>query len=154
FRNMPVGAYKVTVEAANFTTYEASGVIVAVSKNTVLGNVTLNVGKGAETVTVSGEVPLVDPSSAQLTTIFENRKLTDLPLGNGFDQLANVVPGVVAPGAVGFGNNNGAQVVANGQRSRSNNFQIDGQANNDNSVTGPSLQLNNPDSIQEFQLIT
>src|SRR5262249_30430758 len=99
-------------------------------------------------------VPLVDTSSAQLTPIFENRRVTDLPLGNGFDQLANFVPGVVAPGSVGFGNNNGAQIVANGQRSRSNNFQIDGQANNDNSVTGPSLALINPDSIQEFQLIT
>lgn len=154
FRNMPVGSYKVSVEAANFATFETKGVVVSVGRDTVLTGTVLTIGKGTEVITVSSEAPLIDPSSSQLTAVFESRKVSDLPLGTGFDQLANFVPGVVAPGAVGFGNNNGAQIVANGQRSRSNNYQIDGQANNDNSVTGPSLQLNNPDSISEFQLIT
>jgi len=153
FRSMPVGMYTVTVEAPNFSIYEAKGVGVAVAKDSVL-SVVLSIGKGTETITVSSEVPLIESSTSQLTTVFDSNKVGVLPLGTGFDQLANFVPGVVAPGAVGFGNNNGAQIVANGQRSRSNNFQIDGQANNDNSVTGPSLQLNNPDSIAEFQLIT
>jgi outer membrane receptor protein involved in Fe transport len=153
FRSMPVGMYSVSVEAPSFSLYEAKGVGVAVAKDTVL-SIVLTIGKGTETITVSSEVPLIESSTSQLTTVFDSNKVGVLPLGTGFDQLANFVPGVVAPGAVGFGNNNGAQIVANGQRSRSNNFQIDGQANNDNSVTGPSLQLNNPDSVAEFQLIT
>ena len=154
FRTMPVGSYWVKVNAAGFNTYEAKGVVVAVAKDTVLNGIVLTIGKGAEVVTVYNEVPLIEPSTSQLTTVFESRKVTDLPLGTGFDQLVNFVPGVVAPGDVGFGNNNGAQIVANGQRSRSNNFQIDGQANNDNSVTGPAFGIANPDSISEFQVIT
>src|SRR5262249_44426638 len=36
----------------------------------------------------------------------------------------------------------------------SNNFQIDGQSNNDNSVAGPSIFLGNPDALEEVSVIT
>ncbi len=39
-------------------------------------------------------------------------------------------------------------------RGRSNNFQIDGQANNDNSVAGPSIFLSNPDVVGEVQVVS
>ena len=154
FRSMPVGSYDITIQAANFNKYQAKGIVVAVSKDTVLPEIRLGVGNTETVVAVTGEFPLIETSTPQLTTVFDERKVKDLPLGNGFDQLANFVPGVVSPGSAGFGNNNGAQIIANGQRSRSNNYQIDGQANNDNSVTGPSLGIINSDSIAEYQLIT
>src|SRR5436190_15220428 len=116
FRSMPIGSYDITIEAPNFNKYQAKGVVVAVSKDTVLSEIRLGVGS-TETVAVSGEFPLIETSTPQLTTVFDERKVKDLPLGNGFDQLANFVPGVVSPGGVGFGNNMGAQIVANGQRS-------------------------------------
>ncbi|MGA9207030.1 MAG: hypothetical protein WB347_04460, partial [Terriglobales bacterium] len=42
----------------------------------------------------------------------------------------------------------------NGQRDRSNNFQIDGQFNNDTGVTGPAIAFTNQDALQEVQVIT
>ena len=51
-------------------------------------------------------------------------------------------------------NTNGVGFSANGQRGRSNNFEIDGQSNNDNSVTGPQVFFSNQDAIQELQIIT
>jgi hypothetical protein len=61
---------------------------------------------------------------------------------------------MASAGDAGFSNNNGADLTSNGQRSRSNNFQIDGQANNDNSVAGPTFFVSNTDIIGEFQVIT
>jgi outer membrane receptor protein involved in Fe transport len=42
----------------------------------------------------------------------------------------------------------------NGNRARSNNFQIDGSDNNDLSVSGPALFVDAQDSLQEYQVIT
>ena len=42
----------------------------------------------------------------------------------------------------------------NGLRARANNFQIDGQSNNDNSIAGPSIFFGNQDAISEMQVVT
>ena len=53
-----------------------------------------------------------------------------------------------------FANSNGASFGVNGQRDRSNNFQIDGQFNNDTGVTGPAIFFTNQDALQEVQIVT
>jgi outer membrane receptor protein involved in Fe transport len=52
------------------------------------------------------------------------------------------------------GNSNGTTLSVNGNRSRSNNFTIDGQDNNDLQVAGPALFVTNQDAVQDFQVIT
>ncbi|HEY0545561.1 MAG TPA: TonB-dependent receptor, partial [Pyrinomonadaceae bacterium] len=74
------------------------------------------------------------------------------PFNGSIDNLALLTPGVVTPGDADF--TNGVGISANGNRARSNNFQIDGQDNNDNSVAGPSLSITNGEAIGEFQVIT
>src|SRR5437762_3133318 len=81
-------------------------------------------------VTVEQTPPLVESQTSQITNTFEAIKTQDLPIGNGFDSLALLVPGVASTEGAGFGNSNGARFSINGQRSRSNNFEIDGQQNN------------------------
>jgi hypothetical protein len=85
---------------------------------------------------------------------FDTKKVTQLPIGNNFDSLSLFVPGVATVGDSGFSNNNGAEFTANGERARSNNFQIDGQNNNDNTVGGSSYLFGNQDAIAEVQVIT
>ena len=63
-------------------------------------------------------------------------------------------PGVATAGSGAFSNNNGAELSINGQRGRSNNFQIDGQNNNDNTIGGPSFFFGNQDAIAELQVVT
>jgi outer membrane receptor protein involved in Fe transport len=103
---------------------------------------------------VEASAPLIETSTAQIGKTFESREATDLPIGTGFDALALLVPGAATVGDAGFSNTNGAGISMNGQRGRSNNFNIDGQANNDNSVAGPSYFMSNQDLIQEFQVIS
>ena len=48
----------------------------------------------------------------------------------------------------------GVDYAVNGQRVRSNNMMVDGQDNNDPSVTGVTQPINNTDIVQEARLIT
>jgi outer membrane receptor protein involved in Fe transport len=114
----------------------------------------MKVGGEQQTVTVEGAAPLVETNSIQMQETFTAKQTADLPLAGGFDQLALFVPGVVSTGGSNFSNTNGAEISVNGQRGRSNNFQIDGQMNNDNSVAGPSIFFSNQDAIAELQVIT
>src|SRR4029077_12664118 len=97
--------------------------------------------------------PLIQSTQNQLSQAYNTRQLTQLPINGGLvDNLALLTPGVATTGDAVF--TNGVNLSANGNRGRSNNFQIDGQDNNDNSVAGPSLAITNVEAIGELQVIT
>lgn len=150
------GPYSVTVEAAGFKRSVSTGVSVKVGIVNPVA-VMLEAGNVAETVTVMANTEeIVQRDQAQISTTFEARRVEDLPsngAGGGIDTLALLAPGVVASRSGGT-NTNGTGLSVNGNRGRSNNFQIDGADNNDLSVSGPALFVTFQDSIQEFQIIT
>jgi outer membrane receptor protein involved in Fe transport len=154
--NLVPGQYSVTVEQAGFSKKVVTDVTVGLGTITDLA-VTLAVGTPAETVTVvsTGE-ELVTKDQAQISTTFETRKIEDLPsngAGGGLDTLALLAPGVVASRNSGV-NTDGTGLAVNGNRGRSNNFQIDGSDNNDLSIGGPSLFVDNQSQVAEYQIIT
>jgi hypothetical protein len=153
-RSLPPGSYKVTITAKNFRTLVVGIVEVVVAQNTELGGLKLEVGSVGETVQVEGAAPLIEANTSQVTTSFSSQETADLPLNGGFDALALFIPGVADTGSNSFSNSNGASFSSNGLRGRSNNFQIDGQSNNDNSVAGPSIFLGNQDVLDEVSVIT
>jgi Carboxypeptidase regulatory-like domain/TonB dependent receptor/TonB-dependent Receptor Plug Domain len=153
-RDLPVGAFNVRIESGSFAPYEAKSVSVDVGKDTSLGSVKLTVGSSRETVTVEGAEPLVQTDTDQLSDTFNAEKVTSVPIGNSFDSLALFIPGVATAGDAAFGNDNGAELSVNGQRARANNFQLDGQSNNDNSISGPDIFFGNQDAISEIQVVT
>jgi len=154
-RSVPPGTYLVTIEAPNFRKYENKGVVVNVGTDAGLGHVKMEVGSASETLTVEGgAAPLIETNTQQITATFDAQQARDLPVGNTLDSLALFVPGIATAGDASFSNNNGAEISVNGQRARSNNYQLDGQANNDNSVGGPSIFFGNQDAISELQIVT
>jgi hypothetical protein len=153
-RGLPPGDYEVTVESPTFRKYEAKGIVVNVGADTGLGRVKLEIGSQAETVTVEGATPLIETTTEQITNTFETEQVASLPIGNNFDSLTLFAPGVAPAGDAGFSNTNGAGFAVNGQRARDNNFQIDGQNNNDNSIGGPSIFFGNQDAIDQIQVVT
>jgi outer membrane receptor protein involved in Fe transport len=152
--NLPVGTYTVSIDASGFTKTQISGVQINAAKDTALGEREMKVGATETVVNVEGTAPLIEPTTSRITTSFEGRKITDLPIGNTIDYTVLFTPGAVSQGNASFGNNNGSIASVNGQRGRSLNYQIDGQANNDNSVTGPALAIQNADAVAEYQVIT
>jgi outer membrane receptor protein involved in Fe transport len=153
-RSIPIGSYDVKVEATNYRAYESKGLVVNTGSDTSVGAVKLEVGATSETVTVEGTAPLIESTTQQITNTFDSQKAQDLPVGNTLDSLALFAPGVATAGDASFSNNNGAEIAVNGQRARSNNYQIDGQNNNDNSVGGPSIFFGHQEAIAELQVVT
>jgi outer membrane receptor protein involved in Fe transport len=155
FPRLAPGIYTVSVQKQGFKRQELQQVTVAIGQEQTI-DVSLQAGQVSETVTVtaSGE-EMMQKEQTQISSRFESRKVSELPLGvagGGIDQIALLAPGV----APGFGNvnSNGATLSVNGQRARSNNFTIDGGDNNDLSIGGPNLFVDNNDIVAEFQVIT
>jgi outer membrane receptor protein involved in Fe transport len=155
--NLPPGMYTITVEpTAGFSKKAVTDVNVPIGQTTDL-SIALALGSPTETVTVTstGE-EIITRDQAQISTTFETRKIEDLPsngAGGGLDTLALLAPGVVASRNSGV-NTDGAGLSVNGNRGRSNNFQIDGSDNNDLSIGGPSLFVDNQSQVAEYQVIT
>jgi outer membrane receptor protein involved in Fe transport len=154
--NLLPGTYTVTVEAAGFKRSANTGVNVKVGIINPL-EVKLEPGNVSETVTITASTEeIVQRDQSQISATIEARKVADLPsngAGGGIDTLALLIPGVVANRSGGT-NTNGSGLSVNGNRGRSNNFQIDGSDNNDLSVAGPALFVDAQDSVQEYQVIT
>ncbi|MCP9493188.1 MAG: carboxypeptidase regulatory-like domain-containing protein [Pyrinomonadaceae bacterium MAG19_C2-C3] len=153
--NLPVGTYEVAIEAANFGKYVQTGVTLQLNQVAVV-DVSLKPAGVEEIVTVSENASLLNTTTAEVSTRFDSRRLSELPLAtdrNVFN-VALSAPGVSQLGAGQTGFASGVSYSSNGGRVRSNNFQIDGQDTNDPSVSGGQQSINNPDIVQEVRLIT
>lgn len=153
-RGLPVGAYTVAISSTGFTTLRLSNVTVNSGQDTSVGTRQLAVSGAEVVVNVAESAPLIESTTSQITSTYSTQQLTDLPIGNAFDNIALLSPGVVMTHDNTFSNRNGAGLSVNGQRGRSNNFEIDGQNNNDNSVGGPALFFGNQDALQEVQVVS
>jgi hypothetical protein len=152
--DVPIGTYTVVVSAPSFAPLTISNLQVSSGGTSSFGVQHLSVTGTAQEVSVSTAQNLLETSQAQITSTFDTAQITDLPTGGGLDRLTLLVPGVVRTLADNFSNTNGVGFSSNGQRGRSNNFEIDGQSNNDNSVAGPQYFFRNEDSLQELQVLT
>jgi outer membrane receptor protein involved in Fe transport len=157
------GRYDVKVTLAGFKAVVQKGIDVSVG-DTSRVDARLAVGALEQSVTVSGETPLVETSHATLGITIDQQKVVELPLnGRNFTQLGTLIPGVVAPpgglgGAAGDATPGGfgaatAGFNVNGMRNQSNNFLLDGASNNDTFNTGFVMRPP-PDAIQEFKIQT
>src|SRR5438552_15623578 len=154
--NLVPTKYTLTVDQTGFKKKSVTDIDVGLGAIAEI-TVALEVGAPSESVTVisTGE-ELVTKDQAQISTTFESRKVEELPsngAAGGLDTLALLAPGVVASRNSGV-NTDGAGLSVNGNRGRSNNFQIDGSDNNDLSIGGPSLFVDNQSQVSEYQIIT
>jgi hypothetical protein len=155
FNNLPVGDYEVSVQASGFGKYVQSGITLGLNQDAVV-DVALQAGGVQATVNVVENAALINTSNAEVSVTFDSRRVSELPLApnrNVFN-VALGAPGVSQLGSGQSAFSQGAQYSANGGRTRSNNFMIDGQDINDPSISGGQQAINNPDIVQEVRLIT
>ena len=145
---LPPSTYNVTVTANGFQTQTQKGIVLTVAATLPL-NFTLSVAGNTTTVAVvEAAAPTAETDNYQLSTVVDSKQINDLPLILR-DPYQLVL---LSPGAVSASNQDGGFSV-NGQRERNNNFMLDGADNNDTSVIG-NITSANPDSAQEFRVLT
>jgi len=153
---LPVGPYKVKVNAPGFKTLEQSGLTLSVLESADL-KLTVTAGGGAETVEVTADAPLVNLTNSTLGNTVENREIDNLPLVNrDVSRLLQLVPGVQSVQTL---NNLGYQelhVIVNGAPDSivgQTSYYLDGTLN----MTGlrnSGNQVPNPDAVNQFNVVT
>src|ERR1700722_4401803 len=154
---LQVGVYKVEVSKSGFRKAAVSNVEVTPGVDTGLGGGKLEVGATTDTVEVSAATPLVETTQAQITNTFEAIYLDNMPgiqENQGLDNLAVLLPGVSGTRDNTFSNTNGMGFSVDGLRGRSNDQQVDGQNNNDNSVAGPGIFVGDTEFVSQYQVTT
>jgi outer membrane receptor protein involved in Fe transport len=150
------GKYEVTIEKPGFTKLVHQQVEIQLNER---ANVPakLKVSASQEVVTVTSEVPLINTTNAEVGVNFDSKRISELPLAPNSNILnaALSVPGVsqLSQGNSTFAQG-GVSFSVNGMRTRSNNFMVDGTDSNSPSVGGLLQEINNPDTVGEFRVIT
>ena len=89
------GTYTVRAEAKGFKAAEHTDIEVGVGKE-VRVDMTLQPGEQTTTVTVTGDLPLINTSNAQIGNTLENVAVTELPMnGRNYQYLTWTRPGIV-----------------------------------------------------------
>jgi Carboxypeptidase regulatory-like domain/TonB dependent receptor len=159
--NLPIGDYEVEAQQPGFRTEIRRGITLTVGREEVI-NLTLNVGQLADTVTVTAEAPVIETTTAAMSSLVDQRTIRDLPLnGRSYDQLAMLQPGVVSMGAgqasAAFDYGTGTRFSVTGSRAYANTFLLDGTDINDhaNGTPGGAAGTNlGVDGVQEFKINT
>ncbi len=93
FPSVPPGEYKLTFELSGFQNVERTGIRVTLGFNAQI-NVQLGVASLQETITVSGESPVVDTSSTRIQTNFDQQQLASIPNARDMWSLLAATPSV------------------------------------------------------------
>src|SRR4051812_42446408 len=161
---LPAGRYEVNVERSGFAHYRQGPIVLQLNEAADL-NINLQVSGTVETVDVGSDAPLINTTNAEIGVNFDSKRIAELPLSTNRNlvNLAGSVPGVsqISNGDAQFGSSGnqgteggGLQFAANGMRTRSNAFIIDGQDSYGPSTGGLTQSLNNPDIVAEVRIIT
>jgi hypothetical protein len=154
---LPPGQYDLRAELTSFKPHVRRGLQLTVGQALVV-NIAMEVGGLSEEVTVTGDTPLVNASSAELSYLVGADTIDALPLnGRNYTDLALLQPGVLA-----YPHRDGGSVVAhglgmsvNGQDPRSNVYLLDGTLQNDftngpaGSAAGTTLGT---ETVREFRV--
>ena len=154
---LPVGTYEVRVAASGFQT-AVHPPFVLVLNQTARVDVQMKVGKVSETIEVSGETPILQTQTTEVSTLIDANTNVSLPLASrNYLQLTLLAPGVTNVDPDGMRQpqsmTNSGRPYINGNREQANEYLIDGILNSEdkNDETGYSPGI---DAIQEFNLIT
>lgn len=145
---LPVASYNVRVEKQGFKTSVSENVAATVGTDTGL-RLTLQTGEITAVVQVTSSGEVLDTTQGQVVKNVSQVQIQELPGQNTLNGLALLNPGVL-PNQNG---RPGSGFAVNGNRTRSNNFTIDGANNNDQSLSIPRQGL--PfGALEEFTIVT
>lgn len=148
FPQLAPGTYALTMVLQGFSTYQEQDLQVAVGA-TIERIVTLKLATVAETITVSGETPMVDPRKVGVTTNLPEEILETLPIHRYMAaEYGKWAPGVAPSDPAG----QGAGLSVMGSGTNENSVLIDGV--NILTPSGGNWGTGDLDAAEEVQVVT
>src|SRR5215469_1578219 len=151
--------YEVEISASGFRSYSQKNVILQADQ-TLTVNASLQIGATQETITISGEPPQVNTTTATISQVVDERRMVDMPLnGRNAATLTLLVAGTVTTPAGGVDQGNtktfpeGVTISTNGARQDQVSYNLDG-GNNADIQTNINQPFPFPDALQEFSVQT
>lgn len=149
---LPPGTYTVTTELQGFRTESRPNIVLVIDQTATI-NVTLSTATLSETVTVSGQAPVVDVTRSDVSTSVSTQQIQSLPVASRrWIDLAMLTPGTSQDNIRGFYYRGNVNVGA-GTREYSNMVYVDG-VNNTWAEMGEPRQNFGMDAIEEFKVST
>ncbi len=149
-RELPIGTYKLTVEASGFKTSTKSNIEVNAGVTFRL-DFKLEVGGATEIIEVTEEAAPVNTVDSKLASTVGSTQIQNLPLnGRNVYSLLQLAPGAVDVNSTVT--ENGENTVVNGTRLNFNGFLINGASNK--GLSGGAVNRPIEDTVAEFQLLT
>jgi hypothetical protein len=156
FVNLNPGEYRLDVEKAGFKHYKRESVVVQVAQAIRIDAI-MEVGAISQTVEVTAETPLLQPTDTSLGQVVDERKTNEIPL-NGRN-VFNLI--TLSPAAIAQGGSGGSQVGPNpfswgnyqvgGSFGNESAEYIDGEPINIGYINLPVL-IPDQDAISEFKV--
>ncbi|MGA7625939.1 MAG: carboxypeptidase-like regulatory domain-containing protein [Candidatus Acidiferrales bacterium] len=161
FVNLQPGDYTIDVEKSGFKHFKREGVALQVNQSARI-DITLEVGAQTQTVEVTAETPLLQPTQTSLGQVIDERKTNEIPLnGRNVFALITLSPAAIAGGSGSGSATGGSQVGPNpfswgnyqvgGSFGNESAEYLDGQPVNIGYINLPVL-LPDQDSISEFKV--
>lgn len=157
--SLPIGTYEIDAEASGFKKFVQKDVEVVVNSRPQV-DIVLEVGAVSDSVTITSDAAQVETTSGDVGRLVTGQQATQLQLnGRNFTQLLALIPGVSTTNRSamdlfgGYGSNMSAQ-SANGSRTDTFSWNVDGVDNKDNGGGGNNFVNVNPDAIAEFKVLT
>jgi hypothetical protein len=149
---LPPGRYRITADLSGFKRLSRTDVVLLLGSTQTV-DLRLEVGGIQETVTVSGEAPPVDLTSARVGGNVASQEILELPSPTrNFISFVAMLPGVqLNPSAEGSDS-----ISVNGQSNAQVTYVLDGGNNTDDNSASPSGgQARTPlEVVEEFQIQT
>jgi hypothetical protein len=156
FPSLPPGTYSVKLELSGFQSILRPNIVVSVGQTTPV-DLALTVAKVAETVTVTGESPVIDTTSANVSVTLSQQLLQSTPGGRDIWSLVEYkVPSLISSRPDVGGTQGGLQgaMTARGTSNAQNSQFLNGINVGDPAAIGYSGYYYDYDAFEEVQVST
>jgi outer membrane receptor protein involved in Fe transport len=149
------GRYELVVTAAGFAKITNTGIVLTVGQVATI-DVELKVAATGETIEVTTEVPVIEPTKTEISQVIATQQIASLPIsGRLFTDFALLTPGVATSRTslgTTFTDFETTQISFAGMRSFSNEITVDG-ADFVNASSGVQRATPPQESVQEFRVV-
>ncbi len=158
FPALEAGTYNLQITAPGYKQYEASGIVLRVSRNERV-DAKLSIGAVTAQVQVVGnDLGTVQTESPEVSFTITGKQITQLVLnGRNFTQLVTLTPGVINQTGQDEGEtgvNGSVAYSMNGGRTEYNNWEVDGSSLMDNGSNSTLNVYPNVDAVAETEVLT
>ncbi len=154
FLKLPVGSdYVLRLELPGFKTHIQENIVVSFGKDVIL-NITMEMARLSEEVTVVAENPVIDTKRAQVGMNITEEMIMQLPTARNPWVLMSLIPGMLVDREDVGGNEAGQQssYYGHGSADADNTWNVDGANITDNSALGSAPAYLNIASYEELQV--